>query len=155
MRCARLLAYLMMEFEVPVITRHAMRCANIFISGAIDFQKLKLYPSSLVSDLSKEIDLNCNNKFLLASLRKIGNSILGNQKQQEPKAKVKQIEPKSAETAAEESEVQPEEEQKFVVYANINSQIEDYTFLITALYHWEQLHPAIKPTQPTDPSKFV
>jgi len=40
---------------------------------------------------------------------------------------------------------------KYVVNANINSQNEDFTFLVTALYHWEISHPAIRPTQPTDP----
>jgi hypothetical protein len=32
---------------------------------------------------------------------------------------------------------------KYVVYANINSLNEDYTFLVTALYHWEKLYPVI------------
>ena len=41
------------------------------------------------------------------------------------------------------------------MYANINSQNEDYTFLITALYHWELRRPAIAPTQPTDPKLFM
>jgi len=44
---------------------------------------------------------------------------------------------------------------KHVVYANINSQIEDFTFLITALYHWEKQRPAIAPTQITDPKLLM
>jgi hypothetical protein len=43
MRCAKLLAYLMIEFEVPVIVRHAIRCAKIFFFGLVDFRKLELY----------------------------------------------------------------------------------------------------------------
>jgi hypothetical protein len=37
MRCAKLLAYLMIEFEVPVVVRHAIRCARIFFFGLVDF----------------------------------------------------------------------------------------------------------------------
>ena len=47
------------------------------------------------------------------------------------------------------------EGKKYVVYANINSQTEDFTFLVTALYHWEKLHPAISLTQPTDPAPLA
>jgi len=46
MRCAKLLAYLMVEFEVPAIVRHAIRCAKIFFYGAVDFEKLDLYSCS-------------------------------------------------------------------------------------------------------------
>jgi hypothetical protein len=45
MRCAKLLAYLMIEFEVPVVVRHAIRCARIFFFGLVDFEKLDLYHS--------------------------------------------------------------------------------------------------------------
>ena len=38
------------------------------------------------------------------------------------------------------------EGRRYVVYANINSQIEDFSFLVTALFHWEELYPAICPT---------
>jgi hypothetical protein len=44
---------------------------------------------------------------------------------------------------------------KYVVYANINSQIEDFTFLVTALYHWEKTKPAVALTQPSDPKLFM
>ena len=57
--------------------------------------------------------------------------------------------------AAAESTKKTEAEKKYVVYANINSQIEDFTFLVTALYHWEVLYPAVSLTQPTDPKLFV
>ena len=33
----------MIEFEVPVIVRHAIRCARIFFFGLVDFEKLDLY----------------------------------------------------------------------------------------------------------------
>jgi hypothetical protein len=33
----------MIEFEVPVIVRHAIRCAKIFFFGLVDFRKLELY----------------------------------------------------------------------------------------------------------------
>jgi hypothetical protein len=45
MRCAKLLAYLMIEFEVPVVVRHAIRCAKLFFFGLVDFEKLDLYQS--------------------------------------------------------------------------------------------------------------
>lgn len=44
---------------------------------------------------------------------------------------------------------------RYVVYANINSQIEDFSFLVTVLYHWEELYPAICPTQPSDPKPLL
>ena len=40
MRCAKLLSYLMIEYEVPVIVRHAVRCARLFFFGLVDFHKL-------------------------------------------------------------------------------------------------------------------
>lgn len=40
MRCAKLLSYLMIEYEVPVVVRHAVRCARIFFFGLVDFHKL-------------------------------------------------------------------------------------------------------------------
>ena len=47
MRCAKLLAYLMVEYEVPVVVRQAIRCARIFFFGLVDFERLQLYPSYL------------------------------------------------------------------------------------------------------------
>jgi hypothetical protein len=37
----------------------------------------------------------------------------------------------------EELDIDKTKGKKYVVYANINSQIEDFTFLVTSLYHWE------------------
>ena len=34
---------MMTEFEVPVVVRHAIRCAKIFFFGLVDFKKLDLY----------------------------------------------------------------------------------------------------------------
>jgi hypothetical protein len=35
----------MIEFEVPVVVRHAIRCAKLFFFGLVDFEKLDLYQS--------------------------------------------------------------------------------------------------------------
>ncbi len=48
-----------------------------------------------------------------------------------------------------------EEEKQYVVYANINSTEEDYSFLVTALYHWESLHPTFTLDLPKDPADIV
>ena len=79
MRCAHLLAYLMLEFEVPVIVRHAMRCASIFLSGAVDFEKLELRGFEAPSTAQEpgasgadELRSSCPNQFLLGALTKIG-----------------------------------------------------------------------------------
>ena len=48
-----------------------------------------------------------------------------------------------------------EEEKQYVVYANINSTEEDYSFLVTALYHWEGLHPTFTLDLPKDPAEIV
>lgn len=48
-----------------------------------------------------------------------------------------------------------EEEKQYVVYCNINSSEEDYSFLITALYHWESLYPTFTLEQPTNPKDIV
>jgi hypothetical protein len=42
-----------------------------------------------------------------------------------------------------------------VVYANINSSDEDFSFLITALYHWESLYPTFTLDYPKDPSEII
>ena len=43
MRCAKLLSYLMIEYEVPMVVRHAVRCARLFFFGLVDFHKLEPY----------------------------------------------------------------------------------------------------------------
>ncbi len=45
------------------------------------------------------------------------------------------------------------EEKVYVVYGNINSNEEDFSFLITALYHWENLYPILD--LPKDPAEIV
>ena len=42
-----------------------------------------------------------------------------------------------------------------MVYANINSTEEDFSFLVTALYHWETLYPTFTLLLPTDPNQIV
>ena len=42
-----------------------------------------------------------------------------------------------------------------MVYANINSTEEDFSFLVTALYHWEKLHPTFTFDLSKDPSEIV
>ncbi len=41
------------------------------------------------------------------------------------------------------------------MYANINSGEEDFSFLITALYHWETLYPTFTLDFPKDPNDIV
>lgn len=43
----------------------------------------------------------------------------------------------------------------YVVYANINSSDEDFSFLVTALYHWETLYPTFTLDLPKDPNDIV
>ena len=224
-RCAKLLAYLMVEFEVPVIVRHAIRCARLFFFGAVDFEKLQPYAgaegarallrpraqgpraepatgSSLAPEAARseagrpESELRgcCANQFLVAALTKIGERIsaadvsagaLGDsQAAARPERPLSAVgagrEPEGSslaeaqeEPAAQDAALEPPQRtapdgeggaeagldatagKRYVVYANINSQNEDFTFLVTALYHWERLHPAIRPTQPTDPAPFA
>ena len=47
------------------------------------------------------------------------------------------------------------EDKLYVVYANINSSDEDFSFLITALYHWESLYPTFTLDYPKDPSEII
>jgi hypothetical protein len=61
MRCAKLLAYLIMEFEVPVLVRQAIRCARIFFFGLVDFKKLDLYKPGEFDQVLDKIGL-VNNK---------------------------------------------------------------------------------------------
>lgn len=110
MRCAKLLAYLMVEYEVPVVVRHAVRCARIFFFGLVDFHKLvpfklstdRLSPQQVVVDDTEgdQIDTgkvaaardetsaddlasSCPNRFLVEMLRKIGQRVSGSQDQVE------------------------------------------------------------------------
>lgn len=108
MRCAKLLAYLMVEFEVPVVVRHAIRCARIFFFGLVDFEKMDLYQprewSQMLSKMAgveeqdKQVDAKsspgqenqgefedelsscCQNKFITATLKKIGERISNSQR---------------------------------------------------------------------------
>lgn len=41
-----------------------------------------------------------------------------------------------------------------MVYANINSSDEDFSFLITALYHWETKYPTFTLDFPKDPNEI-
>ena len=42
-----------------------------------------------------------------------------------------------------------------MVYANINSNEEDFTFLVTALWHWENKYPSFTLDLPKDPEEIV
>lgn len=42
-----------------------------------------------------------------------------------------------------------------MVYANINSSEEDFSFILTALYHWEKLYPTFTLELPKDPEDIV
>jgi hypothetical protein len=46
------------------------------------------------------------------------------------------------------------EEEKFVVYANINNTEDDFTFLLTALYHWEEATPRFTHKNPKTYDEF-
>lgn len=41
------------------------------------------------------------------------------------------------------------------MYGNVNSNDEDYSFLITALFHWENKYPTYSEDLPKDPSEIV
>ena len=83
-----------------------------------------------------EIFGNSSNQFLAETLKLIGAKISNTQQ----KEKLKESD---------------EEEKLYVVYANINSSEEDFTFLITALYHWEDMYPSFTLELPKDPSEIV
>ena len=46
MRMARLLTYLLVDFEVPSVVKQAVRCARPFFFGLVDFAKLTPYEAS-------------------------------------------------------------------------------------------------------------
>lgn len=100
MRCAKLLSYLMIEYEVPVIVRHAVRCARLFFFGLVDFHKLVPFrlSSPKITEAEKEdgqkdsgqqvairkseragLSSSCPNQFLVELLRKIGQRVAGAQ----------------------------------------------------------------------------
>jgi hypothetical protein len=87
----------MIEYQVPVLVRQAIRCAKIFFFGLVDFEKLDLYEAKEIgftlSRLSSshqdvgssdgiygELRNCCKNKFILASLKNIGQRISISQK---------------------------------------------------------------------------
>lgn len=49
----------------------------------------------------------------------------------------------------------PEDDKLYVVYANINTTEEDFSFLVTALYHWEEKYPTFTLDLPKDPIEIV
>ena len=120
MRCASILAFMMHHVDVPIIMRQTIKCAKLFFK-LVDFKKLKLHGHKVES----ELELNVDNQFLLETLRQIGQKISNTQS-----------------TPLEEKKDQMSDENLYVVYANINSSDEDFSFLLTALYHWETLYPS-------------
>ena len=132
MRCAQILAFMMHNVEVPIVMRQTIKCAKLFFK-LVDFTKLQLYATTAVEDTM----LKDKNQFLIETLRQIGSKISNSQGQGENLTKKK------------------DEEKQYVVYANINSTEEDFSFLVTALYHWESLHPTFTLDLPKDPAEIV
>mmetsp|Transcript_23266 Transcript_23266/g.22849 ORF Transcript_23266/g.22849 Transcript_23266/m.22849 type:complete len:82 (-) Transcript_23266:524-769(-) len=54
-----------------------------------------------------------------------------------------------------EKEEEKSDETLYVVYANINSSDEDFSFILTALYHWENMYPTFTLELPKDPEEIV
>jgi hypothetical protein len=68
---------------------------------------------------------------------------------------LKQIGGKITNTGEECKKEELDEDKQYVVYANINSSEEDFSFLITALYHWETMYPSFTLELPKDPEEIV
>ena len=149
MRCARLLSYLMIEFEVPIVVKQAIKCARIFFFGLVDFSKLDLsFTEELKNALesqesNSELLKTIKNEFIANSLQRIGSRV--SLSHQDPVQNSQEHKDSEKEESKEEDEDKTNDK-KYVVYANINSQNEDFTFLVTALFHWENLYPRIQPT---------
>ena len=135
MRCAQILAFMMHSVEVPIVMRQTIKCAKLFFK-LVDFNKLHLYAATAIEDSM----LKDKNQFLIETLRQIGSKISNTQQE---------INSSSTTTK------KKEEEKQYVVYANINSTEEDYSFLVTALYHWESMHPTFTLDLPKDPADIV
>ena len=134
MRCAQILAFMMHNVEVPIVMRQTIKCAKLFFK-LVDFTKLHLYATTAI----EEVTLKDKNQFLIETLRQIGSKISNTQQDNTSSLTSKK----------------KEEEKQYVVYANINSTEEDYSFLVTALYHWESLHPTFTLDLPKDPADIV
>lgn len=153
MRCAKLLAYLMIELEVPVVVRHAIRCARIFFFGLVDFEKLDLYQagdwgkvlskmaepeeeqeqvepkSSLTESNQEKVDTElsscCQNNFILATLKKIGERISNSQKELDRSDGPTQEEAKSAELPKEQEPIDKPEASSLVEEEQIVSIVKE------------------------------
>ncbi|CDW79829.1 hect domain and rcc1-like domain-containing protein [Stylonychia lemnae] len=132
-RCAQILAYLMHNTEIPIVMRQTIKCAKLFFK-LVDFRNLTLhYPNVQVSsDQPSTLAEQTSNQFLLETLKKIGEKITNFKESKE------------------------EDKQKlYIVYGNVNSSDEDYSFLLTALYHWETMYPTFTLELPKSPSEIV
>lgn len=129
MRMARLLVYLLVDNDYPAVVKAAVRSARSFFFGLVDFKQLVPYDFAKIKEKN---NIQTNNQFMLTALKKIGERISGKTNQK-----------LAVQNGKDEQDDKKEDEEKFVVYSNINSQQEDYTFLVTALYHWEMLHKHI------------
>ena len=108
----------------------------------VDFKKLEMHLNA--KQLQQQASLlfeKADNKFLNETLRQIGSKIQNTH----------EIESNPEKLNKEEGE----EEGQYVVYANINSSDEDFSFLVTALYHWENLYPYFTLDLPKDPKEIV
>lgn len=129
MRCAQILAFMMHNVEVPAVMRQTIKCAKLFFP-LVDFRRLKLHRPTLEKPSEESKLQKTENEFLTETLKQIGSKI------------------SSAEPATEGGD-------QYVVYANINSSDEDFSFLVTALYHWETMYPTFTLELPKDPAEFV
>lgn len=119
--------------------RQTIKCAKLFFK-LVEFKKLKLHDKIETCEIFEK---QSENEFLIETLRKIGGKISNT----------------AREALATKDLSKPEqlkdEEKLYVVYGNINSNEEDFSFLITALYHWETLYPSFTLDFPKDPAEIV
>jgi len=135
-KCASLLCYLLHISPAPCIVRLASKCAQLLYKF-IDVDSIQtegIIPlPSITNDCKIAESFASRNNIVAHTLRRIGQFSM-----------MRNVHPAS--------EVNGTSNPEYFLIINMNSNENDATFLLTALFHWESIHPFFTETYPQTPS---
>ena len=130
MKAARIIGFLILNVQAPVVLRTASKCAQI-IFKSLDVGSLIVQReiADLALENTSEFLMEGGNNMVLQSLMKIGQyaTIEDNTSQINENVRSKNT-----------------ENLLYSLYLHLNSNDEDTSFLLTALYHWEEKYHLLK-----------
>jgi hypothetical protein len=138
-RSCTILGFVLMNIEAPAVIRTASKCAQIVFKH--------ITPDSLVIPSLSPLSTSQTSQFMNSKSDKKENAVLQFLKRIgqyvsiiNPNSETISSSPTSS---VEGEELYPSEEKSYVVYMHLNHEEEDLTFILNALYHWEEMHPTV------------